>query len=99
MENPLDNPNDYKTSVDIICGWLRDTAKGTLQTSLEIECLHEMFREVGREIQFLNKTISEAHAFAKELSAGNLNYELPPRTNRIASPLKALHAMLSHLTW
>ena len=99
METFLENPDEFKQIVETICDQLRKMANGTFRFSPEIESLLEPFSEVSKELQRLNNTISETHAFAKELSAGNLYYELPPRTNRIASPLKALHAMLMHLTW
>ncbi|MCL2743913.1 MAG: ATP-binding protein [Planctomycetaceae bacterium] len=99
MEGSRKKPNEFKPIVDAICTCLRNMANGSLGTSLEIKSLPEPFSEIGRELMRLNNAVSETHTFAKELSAGNLNYELPARTNRIASPLKALHSMLAHLTW
>ncbi|MDR2487283.1 MAG: GGDEF domain-containing protein, partial [Clostridiales Family XIII bacterium] len=43
--------------------------------------------------------IGELRGFASSLSKGQLDVELPPRGNELASNLKALHAMLRHLTW
>ena len=99
MENSAENPNDFKPVVDMICDYVRNMAKGALRTPLAIESLPEPFREIGRELQHLNETISELDAFARELAIGDVNYSPPPRANKLASPLKALHATLSHLTW
>jgi len=95
----MEDPNQFTPIVEAIGNQLRTMAAGTLRISPEIESLPEPFSKIGEELQHLNNTLSETLIFAKELSAGNLHYGPPPRTNRMASPLKALHATLSHLTW
>ena len=98
-ENPKENLNILKPVADIIVEYLREIIYNTSNASLDIERLPEEFRVVGKKLMFLNDLIFETRTLAKELSKGNLNCALPLPTNEIASPLKALHATLLHLSW
>ena len=88
-----------KQVADIISNCLRAIIYDPSSVSAEVNNLPEPFGDVGRGLQYLNEMILEAKSFAKELSTGNLNCPFPSRSNEIASPLKSIHAMLSHLTW
>ena len=50
-------------------------------------------------INMLAYNLKQLYEFLIELSQGNLNVDIPPRTNYLASGAKQLHANLAHLTW
>ena len=50
-------------------------------------------------LNYYCNAVIEMQKVAQALSKGDLNIELPSRDNELASPLKALHASLKHLTW
>lgn len=84
---------------DILFNYVSDVLYHPTRAKLNIESLPEDFRDLGQGLQTFSKYIMETRQFAKELSQGNLNCEVPSRNNEIAAPLKALHAALRHLTW
>ena len=93
------NIDSLNQVADILFAYLHDVIYNPSNASLEIESLPESFADVGNILQYLNNVISETRSLAKELAAGNLNCKLPPPSNELAAPLKALHASLKHLTW
>ena len=99
MENPEESLDEFKPVTETICDFLRAIINKPLNASLELGPLPESFSDIRKELQNLHRIILETSIFARELSEGNLNGELPTRGNKMASPLKALHAMLRHLTW
>jgi diguanylate cyclase (GGDEF)-like protein len=66
---------------------------------LDTEKLPGEFEEFGKGLIYFSECILEATSLAKAISKGNLNVKLPPPNNEMATPLKALHAALKHLTW
>ena len=99
MGEPVDCRDEAKRAADIIFNFTRDLVNNPHGASLDVESLPEQFTDVGKGLLYLNEVITETRAFAKELSAGNLNCTVPRPSNEMASPLKSLHASLSHLTW
>ena len=91
--------DEMQQTADAIFAYLRDIIYNPATASLDLDCLPESFLNVGKGLLYLHKQISETKTFAAELSKGNLNTSLPLPSNEIASPLKGLHATLSHLTW
>jgi len=99
MEEPVRHQDEMKRVADLIFEYLRDVIYDQPNAALDIEKLPVSFTEVGKGLLFLGNMIKETSEFAMELSAGNLNTVVPRPSNELASPLKTLHAVLSHLTW
>ena len=100
MQEPANgNSDEIQATADSFFNYLRNIIYDPPNAKLDIESLPEPFVNVGKGLLYLNDLISESKAFARELSGGNLNCEIPPTKNEMVSPLKSLHAMLSHLTW
>ena len=99
MEETNKFREESKQVADIIFECLRDIIYNPHGASLDIEKLPASFREVGEGLLYLNEVVTETKAFAHELSTGNLNCTVPDSGNEMASPLKSLHAALTHLTW
>ena len=99
MQNPVENPDDFTLAADMIFNYLHDIIYNPVNASLDTEKLPPVFFKVGQGLLLLGAMLKETHVFAKELSAGNLNCEVPRPRNEIASPLKSLHATLTHLSW
>ncbi|MCL2067937.1 MAG: response regulator [Treponema sp.] len=91
--------DSLKPVADALFTYLHDIIYKPSDAFLDTESLPEAFRNFGKGLQYFCTSVSQARAFAKELATGNLNCTQPPRYNEIASPLKALHASLKHLTW
>ena len=60
----------------------------------------------SKELSSLTKNLNRLFAhheelkrFSIDLAEGNLSASLPQRENRLAGPLKSLHAQMLHLTW
>ena len=86
-------------AADVLFSYLRDVIYAPQSASLDIGKLPEEFADFGKGLMYLVELISETRALARELSKGNLECPVPPPTNEIASPLKALHSSLTHLSW
>jgi diguanylate cyclase (GGDEF)-like protein len=84
---------------EVIFDYLRDVVKNPARAVLELEELPENFQNVGKGLMYLVQCLAETTTLAKSLSQGDLNGPWPSRGNDMASPLKALHATLKHLTW
>jgi signal transduction histidine kinase/DNA-binding NarL/FixJ family response regulator len=83
----------------IFFDYLSDVISNSTCGELELEKLPDGFRDLGRGLQHFVKCVWEIRELAGALSNGNLHGKWPSRNNRMADPLKALHASLSHLTW
>lgn len=79
--------------------YLRDITYAPARAKLDIDALPDEFKELGNGLVYLADFIAEMRTFAKYLSRGDLNSPLPSPENELATPLKALHAILKHLTW
>ncbi|MEM5768385.1 MAG: diguanylate cyclase [Bacillota bacterium] len=66
---------------------------------LDLQKLPEDFQEFGKSLLYFAECIMETGALAKAIAKGELSAALPPPSNEMAAPLKALHASLKHLTW
>jgi diguanylate cyclase (GGDEF)-like protein len=84
---------------EVIFDYLRDVVKNPARAVLELDKLPENFQNVGKGLVYLVQCLAETTTLAKSLSQGDLNGPWPSRGNDMASPLKALHATLKHLTW
>ena len=99
MGEPGEYQGEQKRVADLIFHFMYDLLNSPQGASLDIDDLPEPFVNVGKGLLYLNEVIMEVRTFAKELSTGNLNCTVPRPSNEMASPLKSLHASLSHLTW
>ncbi|MDR0490318.1 MAG: response regulator [Oscillospiraceae bacterium] len=79
--------------------YLRDVIYNPKKADLDIEKLPEEFRDFGEGLCYFVECVMETKALAQSLAKGDLTGKIPPSDNEIASPLKALHASLRHLTW
>ncbi|MDR1978520.1 MAG: response regulator [Synergistaceae bacterium] len=79
--------------------YLNDAMSKPAHGELGLEQLPDGFRDLGRKLQHLVRCITEVREMASALSRGDLHGKQPSRDNRMADPLKALHASLNHLTW
>ena len=95
----VEGNDQIKQIADAIFSYLRDIIYDPQDASPDIENLPEPFEDVGKGLVYLKSLITEMRDFAGELSAGNIKCAIPRRSNELASPLKALHSTLSHLTW
>lgn len=84
---------------NILQDYVENIIQNPENTTLDINNLPEEFRTLGEKLLELSQNIIETNILAKEISKGNLNTPLPPPSNKMASPLKSLHASLKHLTW
>lgn len=66
---------------------------------LDLQKLPEEFQEFGKSLVYFSECVTETVALANAIAKGNLGIALPPPSNEMAAPLKALHASLKHLTW
>jgi len=99
MEWPAEYSGELKKTADTIFAFLRDVIYNPQNAALDAASLPEPFADVGKGLLCLNAMLKEANAFAYELSSGNLRCRVPRSDNELASPLKSLHATLSHLGW
>ena len=56
-------------------------------------------REFAEALMSFGDMVMETREVAGHLSRGELDIKLPDKDNELASPLKALHSTLKHLTW
>ena len=104
MEDLLTNSNQSDTDTmqvvsNLFFSYMRNIIYSPSEASLDIENLPDQFTMSGKGLVALNNFIQETKIFANEIANGNLHGEIPSRKNEIASPLKSLHATLTHLTW
>ena len=83
----------------LLFDYMRDVIYGTKNARLDIDRLNKDFRDVGEGLVYFVGLIHEVREFAGALSRGDLTAPQPGRDNELASPLKALHASLRHMTW
>jgi len=99
MEEPVEVQTVLQQVADTLFAYMRDMIYDPQNALLDIDDLPESFSDVGKALLFVKEMLKESGDFAKALSVGNLNWPVPRPSNEIASPLKSLHATLSHLTW
>ena len=86
--------------LEIYFNYLRDIINDPKKAEIDINMLPEGdYREFGEAILSFGNMVIESSELANNLSRGELDIELPGSENELAAPLKALHAMLKHLTW
>lgn len=83
----------------ILLDYLIDVMYNPDKAYLNVEELPEEFHTFGKGLKYFAECVRETTNFAKALSKGNLDVDLPSTNNEIASSLKTLHASLRHLTW
>ncbi len=84
---------------ELMLGYLKNVVHDPEHADLDLQKLPEGFRDFGKELVYFSECIRESAELARALSQGDLNVKLPPPGNEMATPLKALHASLKHLTW
>jgi len=99
MGESVETQDELQRVADLIFECLRDVIYNPKGAKLDLEQLPESFANVGKGLLYLNELLLESKAFAIGLSAGNLNCPVPRPSNALASPLKSLHAALTHLSW
>ncbi len=67
--------------------------------SVNTDCYPDDFKIICEKINMLGFNLQELNTTLVELSKGNLDIDLPPRKNYIASAIKQLYSNLNHLTW
>ena len=83
----------------LLVDYLKNVVSDPEHTVLDLQKLPEEFQDFGKRLVYFSESVMESAILAKALAKGNLDVKLPPPNNEIASPLKALHASLKHLTW
>jgi signal transduction histidine kinase/DNA-binding NarL/FixJ family response regulator len=86
-------------AAEVLFNYLRDVLANPSRSELDLERLPEDFRELGRGLQYFAECVAETRALASALAKGDLNFKLPPSSNEMAAPLKALYAFLKHIAW
>lgn len=84
---------------ELLLDYLNNIVYDPENAVLDLEKLPEGFQDFGKKLVYFAECVSENSKLAKALSKGDLDVKLPPPGNEMASPLKALHASLKHLTW
>jgi signal transduction histidine kinase/CheY-like chemotaxis protein len=84
---------------DYLFKYLRDVMYAPSKAQLDLSRIPSDLQRFGKGLQFFCECAMETASVAKALSKGALSGPLPSRQNEMASPLKSLHASLSHLTW
>ena len=98
-ENKDERIASFVTGADHLFDYMFNMIYKPESASLDLTLLPEEFLDLAKGLEYIFVILTETKKLAKELSKGNLNCDLPPSTNEIASPLKSLHAALRHLTW
>ncbi|MCL2294527.1 MAG: ATP-binding protein [Spirochaetes bacterium] len=98
-KNPQDSILISPAVADALSEYVDNMISDPVKASLDVNQLPEMFVNCGKSLKYLFEIVSETKAFAYELSKGNLNCYFPAKGNKMAAPLKSLHAVLRHLTW
>ena len=89
-----------QATADLLFEYLRNVIYDPAKANLDLNTLPAEFLNFGKGLMFFSQMVNEARKVAKEMSKGNLEYDiLPAPGNEIAAPLKMLHASLKHLTW
>lgn len=83
----------------ILLNFLHHVMQNPEDAAQEEEDLPEDLRAFGDELRAYCLHVHETMLLAKALSQGDLDVPLPPPDNKMAAPLKNLHATLKHLTW
>ncbi|GHS90009.1 hypothetical protein AGMMS49957_14610 [Synergistales bacterium] len=85
---------------DFLYKYLRDVLYAPGEARLDVSLLPKEFQQFGAGLQFFAECVIEMNNLAQSLAKGEvIRAKVPSKENEIASPLKALHSSLSHLTW
>lgn len=79
--------------------FVRDMIYDPDAAMLDTGSLDPDFRDLGEGLTVLANMLFEQRHYAEALSRGDMSTAIPSRDNELASPLKALHASLRHITW
>jgi diguanylate cyclase (GGDEF)-like protein len=83
----------------LLLDYLRNVVYDPEHAVLDLQKLPEGFQDFGKGLLYFSECVLETAALAKAISKGDLDVKLPSQDNEMATPLKALHAALKHLTW
>lgn len=86
-------------NAELLFEYLRKAIYDPSNANLDVDQLDEDFVSLGKGLQFFFNSMMETSQLAKSLAQGELSVKLPSPENELASPLKALHASLKHITW
>ena len=89
----------FDSDFELLLSYLSNVIHDSKKIDLDFEKLHPDFHDFGKELKFFCDCIMGVNELALALSKGELTNTLPPRGNKLAAPLKSLHASLRHLTW
>jgi len=89
-----------KSDLDAFFEYLRDVLYYPKRAAIKMDLLSDdEHREFAEALLSFCDMVMETRDLAGSLSRGDLDVKLPPSDNELASPLKALHSTLKHLTW
>lgn len=79
---------------------MKSLIEGKAQEAIDAsDCSDETVKNFIASLNQLFTSCSEIHGFIVPLSKGELDVDVPSKTNLLASPFKELHSKLRHLTW
>ena len=79
---------------------MRDVIYYPGRAGIDLDTLSdEDHREFANALLSFGGMVIEMREFSRNVSRGNLDVPFPSKDNELASPLKALHSTLKHLTW
>lgn len=84
---------------NILLRFIRDILEQDNVPPLNTMLLSSGFRELGDNLNYLNRYIMEMEQYAGAISQGIFPEKAPDRANRFCWPLKALCSNLMHLAW
>lgn len=86
-------------NLELLFEYLRSILFDTHIQPLDLDLLEEPYQKLGQGLAFLQEEVEQLKAYSKDLAAGNLSCEQPPKENQLCADLKNIHAALHHLTW
>lgn len=88
-----------ESAAELLRDYLNNVINDPEHAFLDLQKLPDDFHAFGKELTHFAVCVAQINALAKAMSKGKLEVELPPPSNEMASPLKALHSSLKHLAW
>ena len=87
------------SDIDSLMTLIRDTSENIETADIQISGLSPEFQPLGQAICRMMRQGQEIMRFTACLADGDLDAEVPPRSNYMAGPVKDLYYKLKHLEW
>lgn len=71
----------------------------TINKGLDLDSFPEEFKPLAEKISSLTLNVSEVRSFSREIASGNLNVEIPDKTNLLSGEVKEIHSQFSSFCW